>query len=80
MRVKEPIPKLGTRHSATIPSPPLWIPAFAGMTKGGRNDEGGPRMINESLADRSVPDRSPRRALHSNDELGGRNENLGCRV
>ncbi len=21
-------------------SPPLWIPAFAGMTKGGRNDEG----------------------------------------
>ena len=23
------------------PSPPLWIPAFAGMTHGGRNDECG---------------------------------------
>ena len=35
MRAKSPIPKLGIGHSATTPSPPLWIPAFAGMTKWG---------------------------------------------
>ena len=40
-----------------------WIPASAGMTNGGRIDEGMPRMANERLPERSIPDRSPGHAF-----------------
>ncbi len=33
------------------------------MAMGGRIDEGGPRMANERLPERSIPDRSPGRAV-----------------
>ena len=40
---------------------PFWIPAFAGMTNGGRIDEGMSRMANERL-----PQRSTDLCFHSN--------------
>ena len=52
------------------PPHPFWIPAFAGMTNGGpdwrrdaANGEGMPRMANERLPERSIPDRSPGHAF-----------------
>ena len=59
---------------------------------GGRRDEGMPRMTNERLPERSIPDRSPGHAFiamtrpagrtgatysRTNDELGGRNDECG---
>ena len=73
------------------PSPPLWIPAFAGMTKwGGRNDEvggrnddgGGPACCPWWVVGWGVA--SPLTApldsgLRRNDEVGGRNDGVGGR-
>ena len=61
------------------PPHPSWIPAFAGMTnwgagltKGGRIDEGMPRMANERLPERSIPDRSPGHAFMAIAHAGWR--------
>ena len=52
------------------PPHPSWIPAFAGMTNGGRIDEEMPRMANERLPERSIPDRSPGHAFVSMTTCG----------
>ena len=70
-------PKLVTSPSATAPLHTPWIPApnrwgqvgpqrynpSPHARMGGRIDEGMPRMANERLPERSIPDRSPGHAF-----------------
>ncbi len=55
----EPVPQVGNRARRHHASPPLWIPAFAGMTSAGagmsswgRNDEVGAVMTNGGRVDK----------------------------